>query len=410
MNEYKLRLFLYYRNMNKNVISGLENLAQKPLKAKDWGRLGLLYNQSSVDSNYKSAADVLSDLFPGRLKVLFGPQHGVWTTEQDNMIETGHQEHARLNIPIFSLYHKSRKPDPTALDMMDTVIVDLQDVGTRVYTFAVTVLYMLEECAVKGKKVVVLDRPNPVNGVHMEGNLLERKFESFVGPHQIPMRHAMTIAELALMLNQERNIGCDLEVLPMEGWKRSMFFQETGLPWVMPSPNMPCADTAIVYPGQVLLEGVNISEGRGTTKPFEIFGAPFIDPARILANFDMAASSGAILRETAFKPVFNKWANEVCRGFQIHVIDRLDFKPFSFTLELFRTLKNLYPDKFQWTKGPYEYEYDKVPIDIILGTEKWRKALDSGSKRNIKLLMEEQNEEIEQFKERRKQFIIYLSL
>ncbi len=393
--------------MNKNIITGLENLAQKPLKAKDWGRLGLLYNQASVDSNYKSVSDVLSDLFPGRLKVLFGPQHGVWTTEQDNMIETGHQEHPRLNIPIFSLYHKSRRPDPTALDMVDTVIIDLQDVGTRVYTFVVTLLYMLEECAGKGKKVVVTDRPNPINGVHMEGNLLEREFESFVGPHQIPMRHAMTIGELALMFNRERHIDCDLEILPMEGWKRSMFFEDTGLPWVMPSPNMPCVDTAIVYAGQVLLEGANISEGRGTTKPFEIFGAPFIDPIRILDNFDMAAVSGAILRETAFKPVFNKWANHVCRGFQIHVVDRREFKPFSFTLELFRTLREIYPEEFHWTSGPYEYECDNAPIDVILGTQKWRKALDSGSKKNLIPLMEELFQELEQFAERRKKFLLY---
>jgi uncharacterized protein YbbC (DUF1343 family) len=289
--------------------------------------------------------------------------------------------------------------------MVDSVIVDIQDVGTRVYTYAATLLYMMEECARLGKKVIIADRPNPINGVTMEGNLLSPEFESFVGPHSLPMRHAMTLGELGLMFNDQRNLGTEIEIAPMEGWKRDMYFEDTGLPWALPSPNMPLVKTAVVYPGQVILEGTNISEGRGVTRPFEIFGAPFIDPYRILGEINEDAIRGAILREIAFKPTFNKWADRVCWGFQIHVTDRSLFKPFSFTMELLRALKRLYPNDFQWSSQEYEYVKDFSAIEAILGDRNARLAIDDPSE--YTLYCHRTKGQLEQFEEDRLQYLLY---
>ncbi|MFH0822616.1 MAG: DUF1343 domain-containing protein, partial [Pseudomonadota bacterium] len=294
--------------------TGLQVLLQDPAPAAKAGRLGLLYNQASVGPDFGYAADLISAAFPGRLKVLFGPQHGIWCTEQDNMRETDHAVHPRLGLPVFSLYSSTRRPFPAMLEETDSVLVDIQDVGTRVYTFAATVLYLMEECAKLGKEVWILDRPNPINGIDVEGNVLKPEFASFVGPHPIPMRHGMTMGELMTFYNEVHAVGCRLRVVPMTGWHREFMFNSTGLPWIMPSPNMPTPDTALVYPGQVILEGTNISEGRGTTRPFEVFGAPFIDPLEIIRRIEPGVCDGAILRPLEFRPTFNKWSGQVCKG------------------------------------------------------------------------------------------------
>ncbi len=260
------------------VVTGLERVAGEPDLLAGAGRVGLLYNQASVDSFRRLAADVLSRVLPGRLTALFGPQHGAGGTEQDNMNETPHANHPTLGLPIFSLYAETRQPSPEMLAGVDTVLVDLQDVGTRGDTFATTVLHLMEACAQADKAVIVLDRPNPINGTHVEGNLLKGGCESFVGPRPIPMRHGLTLGELLNLYNEVYRVGCRLTVIRMQNWDRRAYFEATGLPWVLPSPNMPLVDTAIVYPGQVLLEGTNLSEGRGTTRPFEIFGAPYLMP------------------------------------------------------------------------------------------------------------------------------------
>jgi uncharacterized protein YbbC (DUF1343 family) len=360
------------------VVTGLERVLTEADRLAHAGRLGLLYNQASVDRVFQTAPDLINSAFPGRLRVLFGPQHGVAGTEQANMIESAHAEHPRLGIPVFSLYADYRKPTPAMLADLDTVLVDMQDVGTRVYTYAATVMHLMEACADASIDVCILDRPNPINGRQVEGNLLSPDYASFVGPYPIPMRHGMTLGELMLLYNEEYAIGCRLTVVPVEGWERNKYFDETGLPWVLPSPNMPLVETAVVYPGQVMLEGTNVSEGRGTTRPFEIFGAPFIDSRAVLAALETEALRGAVLREISFKPAFDKWKDNACTGFQIHVVDRELYRPYISSLALISAVRRLYPNDFQWAAPPYEYVSDKLPIDVIIGDAAVRRDLEEG--------------------------------
>jgi uncharacterized protein YbbC (DUF1343 family) len=389
------------------VITGLERVLKEPALLAGTGRLGLLYNQASVDSHFRIAPDLINMAFPRSLAALFGPQHGVGGTEQDNMRETGHGTHPRLGIPIFSLYSQTRRPSAEMLADVDTVLIDLQDVGTRVYTFATTVLFMMEACAAAGKKALILDRPNPINGLLVEGNVLDPAYSSFVGPFPIPMRHGLTLGELMTLYNEEYGIKCDLKIVPMAGWNRNEYFEETGLPWVLPSPNMPLVETAVVYPGQVILEGTNLSEGRGTTRPFEIFGAPFLKPDRVREVLDSEALRGAILREVDFKPAFNKWAGELCRGFQIHVTDRNVFRPYRATLAIISALLKLYPEDFKWSHPPYEYVHDKLPIDIILGDDRVRRDLEQGSP--VLDMEKEWQSEVLRFIKTRSRFLLYPS-
>jgi uncharacterized protein YbbC (DUF1343 family) len=387
------------------VITGLERVLSDPGLLAEKGRLGLLYHQASVDSRFRAAPDLLAQAFPRRLVVLFGPQHGICGTEQDNMKETEHSTHPRLGLPVYSLYFQSRQPSSEMLTPVDTVLVDLQDVGARVYTYCTTVLRLMEACAQADKGLVVLDRPNPINGKDVEGNLLDRGFASFVGPHPIPMRHGLTIGELMIFYNEVYSIGCRLDVVSMEGWNRNRYFDATGLPWVIPSPNMPLVETAVVYPGQVILEGSNISEGRGTTRPFEIFGAPYFEPERLLENIETDALTGAILHQTDYRPTFNKWADQVCRGFQIHVVDREVFRPYRFTLALVGAVLKLYRHDFCWSGPPYEYVYDKLPVDVILGDARVRTDLESG--RSVFDMEQEWLPGVNEFIKLRSRFLLY---
>jgi uncharacterized protein YbbC (DUF1343 family) len=365
--------------------------------------VGLLLHPASVDSDYVSARTILSDLSRGYLRALFGPQHGIAGEKQDNMIESGHGRDPDLGIPIFSLYSETRSPTRAMLEEIDVLVVDLQDVGTRVYTFEWTCALALEACAAMGREVVILDRPNPIGGVLLEGNLIRPGYTSFVGLHPVPMRHALTLGELAALVNARpgtasagggsaarpvrRRDGsgwrcpgrCELTVVPMEGWRRSMRFPDTGLPWVLPSPNMPTFDTAVVYPGQVLLEGTNVSEGRGTTRPFEIFGAPWIDIAALGARFAKRRLPGLVLRPHSFEPTFHKWAGQVCHGFQIQVTDAARYRPYITTLALLQDIIALHRDRFEWKQPPYEYVTDKPPIDVLTGDPEIRRALEDGS-------------------------------
>ena len=360
------------------VTTGLERLLQAPHLLAESGNLALLYNQASVDSAFRPAPDLLNAAFPGRLKVLFGPQHGIAGTEQANMVETAHAVHPSLGIPVHSLYSEIRKPTDSMLENVDTVIVDIQDIGARVYTFATTVMHMMEACAEADVAVIILDRPNPINGRDVEGNVLDEEFSSFVGPRPIPMRHGLTLGELMRLYNEQYDIKCRLTVIPMSGWRRNMYFEDTGLPWVLPSPNMPLVETALVYPGQVTLEGTNLSEGRGTTRPFEIFGAPYFE-TRILAEaIEPETLNGVLLRETSFVPTFDKWAGQVCKGFQIHVVDRDAYRPYRCSLALIGAVIKLYPEDFRWAEPPYEYVSDKLPIDVIIGKSTLRRDLEEG--------------------------------
>ncbi|MEW6532495.1 MAG: DUF1343 domain-containing protein [Thermodesulfobacteriota bacterium] len=387
------------------VKTGLERIAEHPDLLARTGQLGLLYNQASVDSCLRAAPEVIAGAFPGKLVKLFGPQHGVCGTEQDNMDETAHSVHPALGLAIHSLYSETRRPLPQMLDEVDTILVDIQDVGTRVYTFATTVLYLMEACAAEQKRLVILDRPNPINGKDIEGNLLEPDFASFVGPYPIPMRHGQTLGELMTLYNQVHGIGCRLEVIEMEGWQRDEYFDQTGLPWVLPSPNMPLLDTAIVYPGQVILEGCNLSEGRGTTRPFELFGAPYLHHAAVIENLEDQTVTGAVLRQTAFRPTFNKWANEACQGFQIHVTARSRYRPYRATLALLAAIIKTHPDKFGWSSPPYEYVHDRLPVDVITGSSKVRLDLEQG--RSVLDLEREWADDLQSFDRLRSRFFLY---
>ena len=384
---------------------GLENLvASAPPQIKN-ARLGLLANQASVNSRFEHSSAFLARSFPGKLTALFNPQHGFFGEKQDNMIESPNYHDPWLNIPVFSLYGETRKPTEEMFNLIDVLLVDLQDVGTRVYTFIYTLAYCMEAAREWGKTIAILDRPNPIGGLAIEGNLLKESFRSFVGLFPLPMRHGLTIGEIGRMWKEAFGLDCDLLVIPMRGWGREMFFQDTGLPWVMPSPNMPSLETALVYPGQVIWEGTNVSEGRGTTRPFEIFGAPFIEPRRLKQKSVERALDGVVLRETHFQPTFHKWIGKVCGGFQLHITDPRSYKPYYTTLSILSDIISSYPDSFAWREPPYEYEYEKRPIDLILGDDNIREALERGV--DPKEIDESWAHDLARFEEMRREYFLY---
>jgi uncharacterized protein YbbC (DUF1343 family) len=280
---------------------------------------------------------------------------------------------------VYSLYGTVRQPTAEMLAQIDVLLVDLPDVGTRIYTYGITMGLCLEAASRVGTRVVIMDRPNPINGLSVEGNILAPGYRSFVGRYPIPMRHGLTLAELALFIVRELTLDIDLEVIPMRGWRRAAYFPETALPWVMPSPNMPSWETALLYPGMVLLEGTNISEGRGTTLPFQLFGAPFLDQQRILESFHPADLAGVVLRPVCFEPVFDKWRGKLCAGFQVHITDVAKVRPYRLGLRLLQILLRVHPEQFAWLPPPYEYETEKLPIDILLGDGKVRQELEDGT-------------------------------
>ncbi len=360
----------------QNVQTGLERFVASPPKWIAGNRIGLLSNPASVDRHFHHARDLINRQFPGQLKALYSPQHGFYAEKQDNMVESDDMIDPVLNIPVFSLYGRIRVPGKKMFDPIDILIVDLQDVGTRVYTFIYTMSHCMEAAKSYGKKVLVLDRPNPVNGAIIEGNCLSPEYASFVGRYPIPMRHGLTIGELSLLFNNEYGIGSDLEVVPMKGWNRAMFFRDTGLPWVPPSPNLPTPTSAMVYPGQVLWEGTNVSEGRGTTQPFEIFGAPFINTDLVLSHLGGNRLPGATLRQIVFEPTSNKWKGDPCNGFQIHTTDPNELKPYITTIRLLQAVSFLHKNHFKWKLPPYEYEYKQLPIDLIIGDKEIRQRIE----------------------------------
>jgi uncharacterized protein YbbC (DUF1343 family) len=332
-------------------------------------RIGAVLHPASVSSNLEHSSRVLERLSGGLfdLRALFGPQHGYLGQTQDNMIEWRGYRHPRLGIPVHSLYGEHRKPTPEMLAGLDAMVIDLQDVGSRYYTFIWTLYHCLQACAETNVSVVVLDRPNPINGAVAEGPILDPAYRSFVGMHPLPVRHARTIGELAHQFRCEAFPNCDLHVLPMEGWERSMWWDETGLPWVPPSPNMPTPATATVYPGMCLLEATNLSEGRGTTKPFEFFGAPWIDAEDFCRRMNGADLPGVFFREAWFEPTFHKFSGEICGGAQLHVVDRDTFLPFQTAVEILRQVRSRYPEHFEWKSPPYEYEFNRLPIECLIG-------------------------------------------
>ena len=386
------------------IRTGLDILAAESGVKLRGRRTGLLANPSSVTGDFRPAADVLSGC-GANLICLFGPQHGWWGETQANMIEWESFTHPSLGIPVHSLYGAHREPQQEALRGLDLVVIDLPDIGARPYTYLWTALLMMRRCAEAGIAVLVVDRPNPLGGTAVEGPLLGDDFHSFVGLYPLSMRHGLTIGEALTMMNESEGAGCSLEIVKMEGWDRSMLFPETGLPWVPPSPNMPAPETAFVYPGIVMLEATNISEGRGTTRPFEVIGAPWIDPFEYAAALSKTGLEGIIFRPLRFKPTWDKYDETVCGGVQLHVTDPLLFSPVRCGAVTIATAATLYPEFFTWKEPPYEYEDLLAPIDILSGDSRLRETIDGNTR--LEELFGEWKADEELFGQRRKPYLLY---
>lgn len=368
-------------------------------------RIGYLSNQASTDRDFVHGRVLLQQKYGDRLTCLFSPQHGFFSEKQDNMIESDHALDAVTGLPIYSLYGAHRRPTAEMFAQLDVLLIDLIDVGTRVYTFLYTMAYCLEMAAQLGKKVVVLDRPNPIGGEQIEGNLLRADCTSFVGLYPLPMRHGLTFAELALLINDEFHLGAELEVVKLTGWRRSMLFRDTGFPWVWPSPNMPTPETALVYPGQVLWEGTHVSEGRGTTLPFELVGAPYWRHTDMLQAVAKTPLPGCCLRPVVFEPTSGKWAGQACCGFQIHVTTSQTFLPYRTSLALLQASIRLYPEQYQYKQPPYEYEYERLPMDLIIGDQQVRRQLEEGVP--VRQIEEGWQAELQAFDRLRTKYFLY---
>lgn len=360
------------------VVLGVEKLLGERTDLLGGARIGLVCNQASVNHNLRHVADLFHEHRHIKLTTLFGPQHGIRGDVQDNMIETEHTVDAVTRLPIYSLYSETREPTEEMLKDVDVLVFDMQDVGCRIYTFVYTLANCMRAVKKFGKKVIACDRPNPINGSQVAGNVLDPAFASFVGQFPIPTRHGMTVCELGRLFNEHFGIGSDLECVPMEGWSRERWLDETDAPWVLPSPNMPSVAAATVFPGTVHVEGTQLSEGRGTTLPFELVGAPYVDPEQLAKELAQLNLPGVYFRSCVFRPTFQKHAHQSCGGVQLHVTDRAAFEPVISGIAVVKMIHDLYPDDFKWKLPPYEYEYEKNPFDVIAGTSALREAFERG--------------------------------
>ena len=342
-------------------------------------RVGVVANPASVDHTFAHIVDQVRAADGVTLAAIFGPQHGFRSDLQDNMIETPHAEDRARRVPVYSLYSETREPTAEMLAGLDVLVIDLQDIGARIYTFIYTMANCLRACGRHGVPVIVCDRPNPIGGVEVEGETLVRGFESFVGLFPIPMRHGLTIGELARLFNDQFALGANLEVVTMEGWRRADYADDCRMPWVMPSPNMPTLDSAVVYPGTVLLEGTLASEGRGTTRPFELVGGPWVRAEAFADRLNAHGLAGAVFRPAVFEPTFQKHHGVTCEGCQIHVTDRAAFRPVVTGVAVIEELRRADPASFAWRPPPYEYEHRLMPIDILAGSSVMREALERGA-------------------------------
>jgi uncharacterized protein YbbC (DUF1343 family) len=353
-----------------SCVIGLERLSTSPEIARKWGRCGLVCNQASVTKHMHSSWDVLHQTLGDRLVALFGPQHGFYGTKQDNMIETGHSQYSALALPMYSLYSETREPTAAMLDGVETIVIDLQIVGCRIYTWKATIAGCMRAAKKYGKRVVILDRPNPIGGEICEGRVLDSDATSFVGEYPIPMRHALTAGEAARFFNVF--IGCELEVVELIDWNPKNYWGDLERPWVLTSPNLPTIEPVYVYPGTVIFEGTNLSEGRGTGLPFQFIGAPYIRDGRTFRDRVMhhlgGAAPGVFLRDCQFEPTSQKWAGQTCTGLQIHVMDRTAIRSLDFSIALVRAAIELGDGRFAWKEPPYEYDYKTLPIKLIYGS------------------------------------------
>ncbi|MGZ3789907.1 MAG: exo-beta-N-acetylmuramidase NamZ family protein [Bacteriovorax sp.] len=393
------------------VLTGLERLiTEKSLQETIKGNIGYLCHSASIDSKFDTGVVLLQKLFGKRLIKLFGPQHGFVTDVQDNMVETSHYVHPYFKIPVYSLYSETRTPTDEMLEGIDTMIVDLQDVGTRVYTYISTLSLLMEKCAGRDIKIVVLDRPNPVGGEMIEGPILKPDYKSFVGRYPIPQRHSLTMGEMGMYGKTILKTDCHLEVVTMKNWKRSMYWQDTGLPWVLPSPNLPTPEGALTFAGTVLFEGTNVSEGRGTTRALEIAGFPGIESfsfcERVMKRFhEEGLTEGFNLRPIIFLPTFQKHQGQNCGGVHIHPTINNKFKSWTISQMLCREFKRELGDKFEFHNRPYEYEFHKLAIDLINGTDEVRHWVNGlGSLADLKKI---ETQDHDQFKNERENVLLY---
>ncbi|WP_245579694.1 exo-beta-N-acetylmuramidase NamZ family protein [Alteribacter aurantiacus] len=365
--------FLYHNNEKKEAITiklGLDRFLDEEYQPFEGKRIGLVTNMTGVNKDFIPSIDLFHRHPHIQLTALYAPEHGIRgdAKEGESVRSTVDK---KTGIPVYSLYGKSKKPSEQMLEDVDVVVFDLQDIGSRYYTYIYTMAYMMEACEAYDKHFVVLDRPNPISGAQIEGNVVEEDVRSFVGLLPIPNRHGLTIGELAWLFKDEFHYNCELTVVEMDGWMRDMFYDDTGLCWVPSSPNAPTVDMAVLYPGTCLFEGTNVSEGRGTTKPFEYVGAPFIDGAELAEAFNQLNIPGVVARPTSFVPTYQKHKDEVCGGVQLHVVDRMALKPLKAGVTLLRTVATLYPREFsfvQHTNGKYFF-------DLLAGTKTLREQI-----------------------------------
>lgn len=390
--------------MNDTVKTGLDILREESCARLGGLRVGLLANPASVTTDLTHVSAVLASAGV-ELACLFGPQHGYRGDTQANMIEWEGYTHPTLGVPVHSLYGSRREPSDGMLADCDAVVIDLPDIGARPYTYIWTALLMMRRCAAAGIAVVVLDRPNPIGGTAIEGPVLDERYTSFVGLYPLPLRHGMTIGEILAMIHRVEGLGNRLDVIRAAGWTRSRHHGDTGLPWVLPSPNMPTPLSALLYCGTVMLEGTNLSEGRGTTRPFEIIGAPWIDPDRFAEALAGRELPGALFRPLRFSPTWDKHAGALCGGVQIHVTDRSAFTPVRCGAAVIATAAALHPERFRWSEPPYEYEYHRPPIDMIAGGPGLRETIDGSG--DITALFEDWRRAEASFRRTREPALLY---
>jgi uncharacterized protein YbbC (DUF1343 family) len=388
------------------VQTGLDQIRIKLPPGLTGKKLGILCHAPSVASDFSHIIDIFHKRKDCFLASIFGPQHGLYGQTQDNMIEWSSNIHPVYRIPIYSLYGEHRKPTSEMLNDIEALVIDLQDVGARLYTYIWTVKLCIEACAEAGIPVWILDRPNPISRLPFDGPVLKEDYFTFVGGASIPLCHRMTLGEMALWIREKYFNKCELNVVWMKNWKRNSLFSETGLPWILPSPNMPTLQTALVYPGTVLTEALNISEGRGTTIPFELFGAPFIDPEKLKKNLVERNIEGCVFRIHSFIPTFNKFSGFLCNGLQIHVTDPSVYFPVTTAYELFDAIiETTPPDSLKFNSPPYEYEYKLMPFDILSGDSIMRSSLLNRTRVNIE--RQRWQYEIGEFKNEFNQLSVY---
>ncbi len=380
---------------------GVEVLLEDQKELIEGKSVGLITNPTGVDQELNSIVDLLHNDSDVDLKALYGPEHGVRGSAQAGEYVEYYTDE-ETGLPVYSLYGSTKKPTPEMLEGIDVLLFDIQDVGTRFYTYIYTMAYAMEAASENDIEFIVLDRPNPLGGEAVEGPVLDDEYASFVGKYEIPLRHGMTVGELASLFNEEFEIGADLTVVEMDKWKRDMYYDDTPLEWVLPSPNMPTLDTALAYPGAALIEGTNVSEGRGTTKPFELIGAPFINATELASELNELKLPGVDFRAASFTPSFSKHAGELTHGVQIHVTDKEAFKPVKTGLSLVKMIHDLYPEDFEFRA---ENSAGVSFFDLLVGNGWIREGIENGD--SVKKMEKQWENDLKEFKEVREDYLLY---